>query len=189
MRHGAVRGLDGVVEGLRILRESEVAEKPLSRRASIRLVGPQAREHAARADHRREQTARRNSVAEIEAIANDPGNAEMAGERPHDVVQPLAYKHDLFPCIQGLLQTFDAALLQLRLQDVLEIFLTEQIKAIATDAAQNGVQQTGGDHAIRQIKYWPGDRQDAHDAAPCPTLKKALRVPGEEADWTDCGEV
>src|SRR5712691_10453411 len=47
-------------------------------------------EESARAYYRLKQTARRNSVAKIEPVGDDPSHAEIAGQRTHHMVQTLA---------------------------------------------------------------------------------------------------
>ena len=51
------------------------------------------------------------------------------------------------------------------------------------------MQQAGGKDAIGDVEERAADGEDGHGAAARPAFQEALRVPGEEADGADCGEI
>ena len=78
---------------------------------------------------------------------------------------------------------------QARLQKIFKEFFAEQIEAVAADSAEDGVQQAGGEDAVGEVEEGAGEGEDGHGAAPRPALQEALRIPCEEADGADGGEV
>src|SRR5215471_8919895 len=75
-RRRAASGLNGTIEDVRAAGESKNALEPFTRDAAIGLV------------------AGGDAIAEIQAIRNDPRDAEMIRQRPHHVVEALADKDD-----------------------------------------------------------------------------------------------
>ena len=49
--------------------------------------------------------------------------------------------------------------------------------------------QAGGEDAVGDVKEGAGERESGHGAAARPAFQEALRIPGEEADGADGGEV
>ena len=51
------------------------------------------------------------------------------------------------------------------------------------------MEQAGGEDAVGDVEEGAGESERRHGAAARPTLEEALRIPGEEADRADGGEV
>ncbi len=107
----------------------------------------------------------------------------------HDVIETLAYQDDFAACGDCFLQFRDALLLQARLQKIFEEFFAQQVQTVAADSAEDGVQEAGGEDAVGDVKEGAGERENGHGAAARPAFQEALRIPGEEADGADGGEV
>ena len=74
---------------------AEAAKKNFARYLAVGLASSEFREGAARANHRIEQTPSGKPVAKIEAVAENALDAEVIGERAHDVVESLAHEHNV----------------------------------------------------------------------------------------------
>jgi hypothetical protein len=146
-------------------------------------------EGAAGADYGVEQASGGHAFAEIEAIGHDARDAQVFGERAHDVVEALAYQDDLAAGGDRFFQLGDAFFLQTRLEKIFEELLAEEIEAVAADSAEDCVEEASGEDAVGEVEEGAGEGESGHGAAACPTLEEALRIPGEEADGTDSGEV
>ena len=79
-------------------------------------------ERAPRTNHRIKQPTGRHAVAELQTIGDDVLHPEMLRQRPHHVVQGLAYQDDIRAGLHELLNLLHAALFQARPQFVLEVF-------------------------------------------------------------------
>ena len=106
----------------------------------------------------------------------------MIGERAQDVIEQLADQNDLFPIAQCYQEFLDRFAAQLRLQDIVEVFLAEQIQPVLTNTTQKRVQNSRSEGATHRVGKWPGQRNGRHTQAPCPALREALCIPGEKAD-------
>src|SRR5215469_161457 len=93
-RRRAASGLNGTIEDVRAAGESKIALEPFTRDAAIGLVADDFGERTAGANHGIEQAAGGDAIAEIQAIRNDPRDAEMIRQRPHHVVEALADEED-----------------------------------------------------------------------------------------------
>lgn len=51
------------------------------------------------------------------------------------------------------------------------------------------MEEAGGEDAVGDIEERAGNGEDGHGAAARPALQEALRIPGEEADGADGGEI
>ena len=78
---------------------------------------------------------------------------------------------------------------QARLQKIFEEFLAEEIEAVAADSAEHGVKQAGGEDTVGEVEEGAGEGECGHGAAAGPALQEALRIPGEERDGADGGEI
>src|SRR6266568_198075 len=72
------------------IRDAKILGKLLRGAISRGADRQNSREESARAYYRLKQTARRNYVAKIEPVGEDPSQAEIAGQRSHHMVQTLA---------------------------------------------------------------------------------------------------
>ena len=106
----------------------------------------------------------------------------MIGERAQDVIEQLADQNDLFPISQCYQEFLDRFAAQLRLQDIVEVFLAEQVQPILADTAKQRVQESGGESAACPIGERPRERHCRHAEPPGPALREALGIPGEKAD-------
>ena len=189
---GAARsaGLTASSSSLRVFFEAEIAHQLVARGFGRRAGAGEAWRMAPRG--RITGSSSRPVAmpfAEIEAIGNDSLHAQVIGQRAHDVVEPLADQNDFAACGDRLFQLGDAFLLQARLQKVFEEFFAQEIEAVAADSAKDGVKQASGEDAVGDVEEGPGDGESAHRAAARPALQEALRVPGEEADGADGGQI
>src|SRR5208337_660197 len=129
------------------------------------------------------------AIAEVEAIRNNPPYAQMARQRAHHMLQPLAHQHHVDAgCLQRL-QVPHPFFFEQRLQLVLEFFFAQQIEAVASNSAQHGVHDSSCGHAVRRIQKWPQQRHEEHQAAAYRSRDISLAVPGEESDGTDGGQL
>jgi len=87
------------------------------------------------------------------------------------------------------LQSGNAWLLQAWLQKIFEEFFAEEVETVAADSAQDRVEEARGEDAIGDVEEGAGDGEDGHGAAARPAFQEALRIPGEEADRADGGEI
>ena len=127
-----------------------------------------------------EQPPRGDAIAEIEPIGKDSLDAQMIRERPHNVIEPLAYQHHFRAGSQTRFQ-----LDSLRAASGAASASTRNIPRPADRAdrgsrPQNGVQQARGENAIRDVEERPRNSENAHGPAARPPPQKALRVPGKE---------
>ena len=76
------------------------------------------------------------------------------------MIQTLADQHHLSARIDQSSKFFHACSFQLRLQLVLEIFLAQQIEAVAADATQYGVNHSRREHPVRSVQK---RTQQSHD--------------------------
>ena len=91
----------------------------------------------------------RDAIAEVETVGNQPLHAQELGQRTHHVIEPLTDEHDVGAL--GL-QSFEARQtigFQVRLQLVLEVFVTQQVEAVPAHTTQYGVHHPGGKNAVR----------------------------------------
>ena len=146
-------------------------------------------EGAARADYGVEQASGGHAFAEIEAIRDDAPDAQVLGERAHDVVEALADQDDFAARGDRFVQFGDAFFFEARLQKIFEEFLAEEVEAVAADSAEDGVEEAGGEDAVGEVEEGAGEGERGHGAAAGPTLEEALRIPGEEGDGADGGEI
>lgn len=86
-------------------------------------------------DHGIQQTPRRHAIAELQTIGEQVAHTQMFRQRAHYVVQPLADQHYLGAALQQFVQLRYAMRLELRFETILEVLSSEQIKAVAADAA------------------------------------------------------
>ncbi len=110
-------------------------------------------------------------------------------QRPHHVVNALAYQNDSLSLPHRLAEFFRSAAAKLRPQNILEILFAEQVQAVAADAAQERVQQTRGKLAPAGVGEGSQQRHRRHARAARPALGKTLRVPGEIADRPKCAQL
>ena len=170
-------------------RNVELPRQRFGSSSTVRIFFSNAGEGSARTNHRLQQPASRNAIAEIKTVCDNPLNTEMLRQRAHDVLQSLAYQNDFRSGFYQLLHLTHAALFQLRLQLVLKEFLTQQIQAIASHSAQDGMDCPGSKLAIRGIKKRSQQRHQEDLPPPPESFGKGLRIPGKESHRPDYGQV
>ena len=94
------------------------------------------------------------AVAKFHAIGDEVVDAEVSGERAHDVVEKLPDENYALAAANDFQEFFGGGGAELGFEDVVEIFLTEEIEAILADAAQQRVEKTGGEGAIGRVDEW-----------------------------------
>jgi len=189
LRRRPARGLNCAIHEFWILCVADAAKKNCARHLPVGLASGEFRESAARTNHGIEQTSRCKAITKIEAVAEHALDAEMIGERAHDVVESLAYQHDIGTGGYDFLELGNPSGFQSWLEEILEEFFAEEVEPVAAYAAQHRVQKACGEHAIRGVEKRARDSEDAHGAAAAPAFKKGLGVPGEEADGADGREI
>ena len=105
------------------------------------------------------------------------------------MLQSLTHQHDPVASLDASFKQLHAINFQVGLQLVLEVFLAQQVQAVAADSAQHSVHAPGGKDTVGGIKKWPQDRHQQHHPAPYPALQKCLRVPGKKGDGADRSQV
>src|SRR5277367_14574 len=136
---GALGGLNGFIEGLRIVFKPENIYQFLASYQAIRLSAGESGEQAARSNHRIEQPAGGLAIPEVEPIGHNSANSQMLGQWAHDVLQSLTNQHDVIAGRYRLVQQLHAALLQARLQKIFEKLFAQQVQAIAAHSPQHGM--------------------------------------------------
>src|ERR1700722_4340281 len=189
LRRWPVGGLNRTVYDFRILRVAETADKNCAGHLPVRLASCEFGESTPRTNHWIEQAASGEAVAKIEAIAENALDAEMIGERSHDVVESLAYENNVRTGCDDFFESSNPGVFQSWLEEILKEFLAEEVEPIAAYAAQDRVEKACGEHAIGGVEKRARDRKDSHCSASPPAFEKGLCVPGEEADGTDGREI
>jgi hypothetical protein len=69
----------------------------------------------------------------------------------------------------------------LRAQNVLKIFLAEQIKPVTTNPTQDGMHEASGKDPVRCVKKGTQNGLQKDGSAPNPALSKGLGIPGKES--------
>ena len=113
-----------------ILRVAEAAEKNCARHLPVRLAAGEFRESSAWANYRIEQAASGETIAKVEAIAENALDAEMIGERSHDVVESLAYEYDVRAGCDDFFESSNPGGFQSWLEEILEEFFAEQVEPV-----------------------------------------------------------
>src|SRR5262245_1320081 len=93
-----------VVEHLFVIGEAKVSREPFGRDSPVGPSADDPRQRLPRPDHRREQTACGQAVAEFVAVGDQSLDLEIPRQRPHDVVEPLTDQHNPGPARLRLLQ-------------------------------------------------------------------------------------
>src|SRR3954447_11093621 len=106
----------------------------------------------------------------------------MSGERAHDVIEQLTYEHDPLTTAHHVQKFLGGFFANLWLENVLEIFLTQEIQAIETDSPQQSMKKASSKSAAGGVCEWPSHRHQRHASSTCPALRKALRIPRKKAD-------
>src|ERR1700722_908665 len=148
-----------------------------TRNRAVGLIGSELRENATRTDYRIEKPARRKSVAEIQAVAQNSPDSQMICDRTHDVVETLTRENDVVTSGHCLLQFFDAARFQSGFKEIVKKLFSKKIQPVATLTPQHGVEKAGSEDAIRGIEKWAAHSQHSHRSATSPALQETLGVP------------
>src|SRR5579862_3336049 len=112
--------------------QSEVSQKAGRWNTPVGAAFKGPRDWTPRPNHRIEQTARGDSIAEFEPVGNQAGYTEVMRQGPHHVVEALADEHYVLRALfrHTGAQTLYPFRLQLLLKDVFEIFLAQRIQAV-----------------------------------------------------------
>src|SRR5712691_5954573 len=113
----------------------------------------------------------------------------MANQGAKNVVERLAYEHDLLAVGLRQPQSVDGIFVQPRLQKIDEICFTKQTETIAGNAAQQHIEQASGAFSPQKVSDRTKQRHQSHTGATPPAFGKALRVPGKESDLTKSAEL
>src|SRR4030095_10013493 len=178
-----------VVEHLSVMREAQIAREPFRRDAPVGFSADDPRQRLSGPNHRREQPACGQAVAEFEAVGYQTLGPKMLGQRPHDVVESLTDQYDAGGARLRFLQFRHAVWLQLRHENVVKILFAEKVQTVATHAAQQGVQRSRGEDAVERVEQRTEHGQQRDPAAPHPSFGEALRVPSEERHRVDRPQV
>src|SRR5262249_38714383 len=98
----------------------------------------------------------------------------MPSQGAHNVIQGLPEQGNLGAFSVRALQSINRFLAQTRLQEIFEIFFAQKIHAVAANASQEGVKQTGSQCPAAQKSERAQQRHTNHASAPAPTFGKAL---------------
>src|SRR3989449_1723704 len=120
------------LQDLRPRLESQVPRQLRGRKPAIRTALQQQCQPAPRPDHRVEQPPRSPAVTELQTVGHQALDPQIVRKRAHDVLQSLADQHHLTVASHPFLELLDPARLELRLQDVMKIFLAQQIDRKST---------------------------------------------------------
>ena len=147
------------------------------------------RECPAWADHRIEQPTGGDAVAKLQAVGDHVLHSQMLRQRTHHLLESLADQNDISATFNQLLYLRYSTRLQAWLQLVLEIFLAQQVEAVAADAAQDGVHHARGKFAIGRVQKRAQQRHQKNQTAPPEAFAEGLSVPGKECHWPNHGQV
>ena len=181
-RLGALRRQDRLCQPLRMRCQPEISAAggpagtlPSALRSKAQRSGLRGR--ITGSSRRPVATPLRNS-SRLETRRETP---KILRQRPHHVIEALAHQHYVLRSLfrHAFSQPLHALRLQLLFQDVFEIFLAQQIQAVARDPGQKRVQHTRGEYAVAGVKEWPHQRQQQHPAAAGPAPGECVGVPGE----------
>ena len=106
------------------------------------------------------------------------------------MVQALADQHDILRALfrDAGPQALDAFRLQLLFQDVFEIFLAQQIQAVARNPGQERMQDARGKHPVARIEEGPHQRQRQSSPPARPAPGERVGIPGEVSHGADRAE-
>src|SRR2546423_11298665 len=113
----------------------------------------------------------------------------MVGQWPKNVFQELANQDDTIAVANCFDQLLGGLVAQLRLQDIVEVLLAQEIQAIAADSAEQCVQEASCERAAGKISERPRQSHASRARAPRPAFGKALRVPGEKTHRSQGAEL
>ena len=105
------------------------------------------------------------------------------------MLQPLADEDDFIPSLNPGSKHLHSIDFQVRLQLILKVFFAQEIKPVAADSAQNGMDDPGREYTVGGVQEGAQHRHQQHHAAAHPALQKRLGVPGEKGNGTDRGQV
>src|SRR5271155_3926268 len=92
-RRGLLRRLNRAIQNFRtVRREAQIPHQLFARDVSIRFASSNLGEPAPGPDHRFEQAACCAPIAKIEPVRNNALDAQVVRQRPHDVIEALAYE-------------------------------------------------------------------------------------------------
>jgi hypothetical protein len=180
-RRTACRG-DGSKELFGTLLHSEVADKLFGAQPSVGFRTHHKRQRPSRANHWIEQPPRGNSIAKFQPVCHDALDPQVLRQRAHHMLQTLADEHHLPVLRHPLPQTGYAFRPELSFQNILKIFLAEQVQPVAAHAAQQSVQNPRRQHAVGGIKRRAKRRLQEKPSAPRPSLRECVSIPGEIRD-------
>ena len=163
----------------RPLLEPEVLQQLFSADAAVRIFAQRKCQRAARTHDRVEQPPGGNSVAKFQPVGHQLLDAQVPCQRPHHMIESLAHQHHLPVLFHPLAQHLQPFGFELRLQNVVEVFLPQQVQPIASHSAQQRVQNARGQNAVARVQHRPHQRLQKQSAAPRPALRERMRVPGE----------
>jgi len=169
-RNRTSRGLHGVIKLLRLLRPAELAEQSLARNTSVSGAARNPGERPARANDGIHQSSGGLAVSKFQAVGNERVDPKMIGQRAKNAFKELPDKNDSLTAANRFDQFLDGLAAQLRLQNVEEVFLAEEIQSIAADAAEQGVQKARGKRAVGGVRERPRERHPGHAQAARPAL-------------------
>ena len=189
-RLGALRRQNCLFQPLRMLCQPEISQQAVRRHAAVgaALEGPG--DWAPRPNHRIEQAAGGDPIAEFEPVRNEAGNAQILRQGPHHMVESLADQHHILRALfrHAGPQALDALRLQLLFQDVFEIFLAQRIQAVARNPGQERMQDTRGKHPVARVEEGPHQRQRQRSSAAGPAPRERVGIPGEVGHGADGAE-
>ncbi len=157
--------------------------------AAVGHVLAERSKSAAGTNHWIKQSAGGGAVAKFQAVGDDALDSEVLRQRTHHVLERLADQNHVGAGFHKLLHCPNTFWLQARLELVLKILFSQKVQTVAGYAAQDCVDDTGGELAVGGIK---NGAQHGHqkDEAPTPeALGEGLRIPGEERHRPDHGQV
>src|SRR4029079_864081 len=100
----------------------------------------------------------------------------------HDVIEALTDEYDVAVGGDQLQQLINAFLIEIGLQDVVKVFLAEQVQPILAHSAEERMQDSCSEAAVGCVQERPEQCGQRQCAAPSPSFGEGLTVPGEETD-------
>ncbi len=181
-RRGARGGLHGGFEPLRGVPPAKLRKKFFLRDAVVGRPAGQPRKGTPRAHDGIEEPSSRIPVTKFQTVGDERFHAKVFRKRPQNMFQGLPDENNAFAAANSVNQFFGGFPAELRLQNVVKIFFTKQIKAVAAGPAKKRMQKPCGKSAICGVGRQPRERHRRHTCAARPTLGETLRVPSEKTD-------
>ena len=91
-------------------------------------------------------------VAEFQAVRQDAFNAQVPRERSDNMIEALANQDQAGMCSRQGLNLLHPALLQSRLQHVMEILFSQQVQPVFAEPAQARVEHPKGKSTTEQVE-------------------------------------